>query len=86
MKIHEYQGKQVLREYGVPTPRGFPAMSVDEALKLLGAGAGSGGAPRAASGSGDRQPSAATNGALSCAGPASWASSSPAERCDPATR
>ena len=32
MKIHEYQGKQILREYGVPTPRGFPAMSVDEAL------------------------------------------------------
>src|SRR5437660_8047030 len=33
MKIHEYQGKQLLREYGVPTPRGFPAMSVDEAVK-----------------------------------------------------
>jgi succinyl-CoA synthetase beta subunit len=32
MKIHEYQGKQLLREYGVPTPRGFPALSVDEAL------------------------------------------------------
>ena len=32
MKIHEYQGKQLLREYGVPTPRGFPAMSVDEAV------------------------------------------------------
>src|SRR2546423_11020346 len=38
------------------------SMSVDEALKLLGAGAGSGGAPRAARGSGDRQPSAATGG------------------------
>ena len=33
MKIHEYQGKQLLREYGVPTPRGFPAMSVDEAVQ-----------------------------------------------------
>src|SRR5881227_985565 len=33
MKIHEYQGKQILREYGVPTPRGFPAMSVDEAVE-----------------------------------------------------
>src|SRR5437762_2692781 len=33
MKIHEYQGKQLLREYGVPTPRGFPAMSVDEAIE-----------------------------------------------------
>jgi len=32
MKIHEYQGKQIFREYGVPTPRGFPALSVDEAL------------------------------------------------------
>jgi len=32
MKIHEYQGKQLLREYGVPTPRGFPALSVDEAV------------------------------------------------------
>jgi succinyl-CoA synthetase beta subunit len=33
VKIHEYQGKQILREYGVPTPRGFPAMSVEEALE-----------------------------------------------------
>jgi succinyl-CoA synthetase beta subunit len=33
VKIHEYQGKQVLREYGVPTPRGFAAMSVEEALE-----------------------------------------------------
>jgi succinyl-CoA synthetase beta subunit len=33
MKIHEYQGKQIFREYGVPTPRGFPAMSIDEALE-----------------------------------------------------
>ena len=39
MKIHEYQGKEVFRKYGVPTPRGFPAFSVDEALaaaKTLG--------------------------------------------------
>src|SRR5690349_20033898 len=33
MKIHEYQGKEVFREYGVPTPRGFPAMSVDDAVE-----------------------------------------------------
>ena len=33
MKIHEYQGKEVLREYGVPTPRGFPAFSVDAAVE-----------------------------------------------------
>src|SRR5947199_170035 len=30
--MQEYQGKEVLREYGVPTPRGFPAFSVDEAV------------------------------------------------------
>jgi succinyl-CoA synthetase beta subunit len=33
MKIHEYQAKEVLRKYGVPTPRAIPAFSVDEALK-----------------------------------------------------
>jgi succinyl-CoA synthetase beta subunit len=33
MNIHEYQAKAVLREFGVPTPRGFPAFSVDEAAK-----------------------------------------------------
>jgi succinyl-CoA synthetase beta subunit len=32
MKIHEYQGKEIFRKYGVPTPRGYPAMSVDEAV------------------------------------------------------
>jgi succinyl-CoA synthetase beta subunit len=31
MKIHEYQGKEVLRQYGVPVPRGYPAFSVREA-------------------------------------------------------
>jgi succinyl-CoA synthetase beta subunit len=33
MNIHEYQAKAVLREFGVPVPRGEPAMSVDEAVK-----------------------------------------------------
>ncbi len=33
MKIHEYQAKEVLRKYGVPTPKGVPCFSVDEALK-----------------------------------------------------
>jgi succinyl-CoA synthetase beta subunit len=33
MNIHEYQAKAVLREYGVPVPRGIPAFSVDEAVK-----------------------------------------------------
>jgi succinyl-CoA synthetase beta subunit len=33
MKIHEYQGKDILRRYGVPVPRGIPVFSVDEAVK-----------------------------------------------------
>jgi len=33
MKIHEYQGKEILRKYGVATPRGIPCFSVDEAVK-----------------------------------------------------
>jgi succinyl-CoA synthetase beta subunit len=32
MKIHEYQGKEIFRRFGVPVPRGFPALSVDEAV------------------------------------------------------
>src|SRR6185436_2402514 len=32
MKIHEYQAKEILRKYGVATPRGYPAFSVDEAV------------------------------------------------------
>src|SRR5205085_8616069 len=31
MKIHEYQGKEILRQFGVPVPRGYPAFSVHEA-------------------------------------------------------
>ncbi len=31
MKIHEYQSKQILREYGVPTPRGFFVETSDQA-------------------------------------------------------
>src|SRR5512147_853726 len=33
MNIHEYQAKAVLREFGVPVPRGIPAFSADEAVK-----------------------------------------------------
>jgi succinyl-CoA synthetase beta subunit len=33
MKIHEYQGKALLRQFGVPTPRGVACFSVDEAVK-----------------------------------------------------
>jgi len=32
VKIHEYQGKELFRKYGVATPRGIPAFSVDEAV------------------------------------------------------
>ncbi|KFA88744.1 ADP-forming succinate--CoA ligase subunit beta [Archangium violaceum] len=31
MKIHEYQGKEIFRKYGVPTPRGILALSPKEA-------------------------------------------------------
>jgi succinyl-CoA synthetase beta subunit len=31
MKIHEYQAKEILRKYGVATPRGMPCFSVEEA-------------------------------------------------------
>jgi succinyl-CoA synthetase beta subunit len=33
MNIHEYQGKAVLREFGVPVATGIPAFTVDEAVK-----------------------------------------------------
>jgi succinyl-CoA synthetase beta subunit len=33
MKIHEYQGKEILREFGVPVPRGIPAFTVQEAVE-----------------------------------------------------
>ena len=33
MNIHEYQAKAVLREFGVPAPRGHAAFSVEEAVK-----------------------------------------------------
>jgi succinyl-CoA synthetase beta subunit len=32
MKIHEYQGKEILKRYGVPVPRGIACFSVDEAI------------------------------------------------------
>ncbi len=32
MKIHEYQAKEVLRKFGVPTPKGIACFSVDQAL------------------------------------------------------
>ena len=33
MKIHEYQGKEILRKFGVATPRGIPCFSIDDAVK-----------------------------------------------------
>ncbi|MGB9992887.1 ADP-forming succinate--CoA ligase subunit beta [Pseudoduganella rhizocola] len=33
MKIHEYQGKEILRKFGVTVPRGIPCMTVEEAVK-----------------------------------------------------
>ena len=33
MKIHEYQAKEILRRYGVTTPKSVPCFSVDEAVK-----------------------------------------------------
>src|SRR5690606_34988316 len=33
MNIHEYQAKDLYRQYGIPTGKGFPAFSVDEAVK-----------------------------------------------------
>jgi succinyl-CoA synthetase beta subunit len=33
MKIHEYQGKEILRRFGVPVPRGIACFSVDESVE-----------------------------------------------------
>ena len=33
MNIHEYQAKEILKQYGVAVPAGIPAFSVDEAVK-----------------------------------------------------
>jgi succinyl-CoA synthetase beta subunit len=41
MKIHEYQAKEILRKYGVSTPRGKPCFTVDEAVEAAGALGGS---------------------------------------------
>jgi len=32
MNIHEYQAKELFRQYGVPTTKGFPAFTVEEAV------------------------------------------------------
>ena len=33
MKIHEYQGKELFRKFGIATPRGFPCFTADEAVE-----------------------------------------------------
>ena len=33
MKVHEYQGKQIFQKYGIPTPKGIPVFSIDEAVE-----------------------------------------------------
>ncbi|WP_173916497.1 ADP-forming succinate--CoA ligase subunit beta [Halobacillus sp. Marseille-Q1614] len=33
MNIHEYQGKQIMSDFGVPVPKGYVAYSVDEAVE-----------------------------------------------------
>src|SRR5437879_13818424 len=33
MNFHEYQAKAVLAKFGVPVPRGYPAMSLADAAK-----------------------------------------------------
>ena len=34
MNIHEYQGKEIFRKYGVLVPEGYPAFSVEDAVKI----------------------------------------------------
>jgi len=34
MNIHEYQGKALFRQFGIPVPRGEPAFTVDEAVAV----------------------------------------------------
>src|SRR3989440_5051372 len=33
MKIHEYQGKEIFRKFGIPTPRGIACFSTEEAVE-----------------------------------------------------
>ncbi len=34
MKIHEYQGKEIFRQFEVAVPEGYPAFSIDEAVEI----------------------------------------------------
>ena len=35
MKIHEYQGKEIFRNYSIPTPRGYLVQDIDEAAGIV---------------------------------------------------
>lgn len=35
MKIHEYQGKEIFRNYSIPTPRGYIVRDIDEAVEIV---------------------------------------------------
>ena len=35
MKIHEYQGKEIFRNYSIPTPRGYLVQDIDEAAEVV---------------------------------------------------
>ena len=35
MNIHEYQGKELFKKFGVAVPRGVFCQSVDEAVRLI---------------------------------------------------
>lgn len=35
MNIHEYQAKQIFKDYGIPTLVGYPAFSIDDVKKIL---------------------------------------------------
>ncbi|MBT5226840.1 MAG: succinyl-CoA synthetase subunit beta, partial [Proteobacteria bacterium] len=34
MKVHEYQAKEILRNRGVPVPRGESCFSVEDAVRI----------------------------------------------------
>ena len=35
MKIHEYQGKEIFRDFAIPTPRGYIIENIDEADSIV---------------------------------------------------
>ena len=35
MNIHEYQAKQLFRDYGIPVPDGFPAFDLEDVRRIM---------------------------------------------------